>query len=378
MSNYFDNVLQHVYDFTLDNETNEATLHYGGNEIKCFFRRNNDATNNRDTMILYHSPFEKVKAGSLIDFRGKTFLALNDETAENNIYFKNAVVQTNGMITTFSLSAEDIPVWADNANNETLANGEMIKLIDGTLRLLTEDCEQSRKIQIGDRFNEYGRSWSISNIYFKDGLAHILAEVIEDDNPEFSYRIEFVDFETTAKPNTEVQLVCRCFRNDKLIENPTLTYSSSDNFLATIDENGKISYSENLGEVYFIVTWNGYSQITETVTIAEEPAEDEITIYMQTLSEEFYAIDVPYQLEIYACRNGVKDLTTPIRVYAENLKPADESYLKYIKVVDKTNGTYEISASNSEKLNRSDFDLVAKSDEYNVEARQSIHITPFF
>ena len=99
---------------------------------------------------------------------------------------------------------------------------------------------------------------------------------------------------------------------------------------------------------------------------------------MQTLSEEFYAIDVPYQLEIYACRNGVKDLTTPIRVYAENLKPADESYLKYIKVVDKTNGTYEISASNSEKLNRSDFDLVAKSDEYNVEARQSIHITPFF
>ena len=312
----------------------------------------------------------------MIDFRGKTFLALNDETTENNIYFKNAVVQTNGMITTFSLTAEDIPVWADDANNETIANGEMIKLIDGTLRLLTEDCEQSRKIQIADRFNEYGRSWSISNIYFKDGLAHILAEIIEDDNPEFSYRIEFVDFETTAKPNTEVQLVCRCFRNDKLIENPTLIYFSSDNSLATIDENGKISYSENLGTVYFTVHWNGYSQDTETVIIAEEPTEDEITIYMQTLSEEFYALDIPYQLEIYACRNGVKDLSIPIRVFIENLKPENEANLKYLKIEDKTNGIYELSASNS-KLNKSTFDLVGKSDEYDVEARQSIYVKPF-
>lgn len=376
MNNYFDNVLQNVYNFTMDNESNSATLHYGGNEIKCFFRRNNDATNNRDTMILYHSPFEKVKAGSLIDFRGKTFLALNDETAENNVYFKNAVVQTNGMITTFSLTAEDIPVWADDANNETLANGEMIRLIDGTLRLLTEDCEQSRKIQIGDKFNEFGRSWSISNIYFKDGLAHILAEIIEDDNPEFNYRIEFVDFETTAKPNTEVQLVCRCFRNDKLIENPTLTYESSDNSRATIDENGKISYSENLGTVYFTVHWNGYSQNTETVTIEEEPTEDVITIYMQELSEEFYALDIPYQLEIYPLRNGVKDLSISLRVFVENLKPENEANLKYIKIEDKTNGIYEVSASNS-KLNKSTFDLVAKSDEYNVEARQSIYVKPF-
>ena len=155
-----------------------------------------------------------------------------------------------------------------------------------------------------------------------------------------------------------------------------LSYSSSDNSRATIDENGKISYSENLGEVYFTVTWNGYSRTTETVTIAEEPAKDVITIYMQELSEEFYALDIPYQLEIYACRNGVKDLSIPIRVFIENLKPENEANLKYLKVEDKTNGIYEISASNS-KLNKSTFDLVGKADEYDVEARQSIYVKPF-
>ena len=196
MNNYFDNVLNDTFNFIMDAESRKVSLHYGGQEVKAFYRRNADTTNTKDTAILYYGLFEPVKAGSLIDFRGKTFLALNDETAENNIYRKSGLVQTNGTITTFDLTAEDLPVWANNVLNETVASGEMIRLIDGNLRLITEDCSESRKLKIDDVFNEFGRTWKISNVYYKDGLCNIMAEVVEDSEPEFSYRIEFVDFET--------------------------------------------------------------------------------------------------------------------------------------------------------------------------------------
>lgn len=160
--------LLNMFNKSMEREHQTVIVHYTGETFDCFFRKSNDNTNQKDTMIMYYYSDAPVNVGTLISFRGKTFLVLNKETTENDIYCKSAIIKTTGKINTHNLAVLDLPVYNESINNANASVTTHITVIDGNVNLLTEDNEISRQLKVNDLFNEFGRTWKISNLFYVD------------------------------------------------------------------------------------------------------------------------------------------------------------------------------------------------------------------
>lgn len=364
---------------SMEREHKTVTVLYSGETFDCFFRKSNDNTNQKDTMIMYYYADAPVNVGTLISFRGKTFLVLNKETTENDIYCKSAIIKTTGRINTHSLSVLDLPVYSESINNANASVTTHITVIDGNVDLLTEDNEISRQLKVNDLFNEFGRTWKISNLFYIDGICQIVVKVNEDITPVYNYHLEISSFAAlNVAPEDTDTIQATAYINDTEITNATLIYSSSDTNVATIDSEGNISYIAD-GEVYFTVYWQeqDITERTSTVTVLSTPIDDSVNIYVQPLDE--ICFDFPETLSYYAMRGGVRDDSIPVYFKIENINVTNNynTYLKKITITDNGNHTIELAVNGSVMRGKT-FDLVAYNDEYEVESRQNIKVVSLF
>lgn len=59
----------------------------------------------------------------------------------------------------------------------------MLSLINGTMEFITESNSLSGQIQIDDTFHEFGRTYKVNNIYYKDGILHVIAKAATNEKP---------------------------------------------------------------------------------------------------------------------------------------------------------------------------------------------------
>ena len=77
------------------------------------------------------------------------------------------------------------------ATDEMAAQDTFLSIIDGNTVFQTEANEESRKAQINDKFNQFGRTWQIQNIYEIDGILHLSCQIVEDLKEV--YTVEFIN-----------------------------------------------------------------------------------------------------------------------------------------------------------------------------------------
>lgn len=373
------NILNDIFRQSMQREHKTITVQETGEQFKCFFRKSNDNINRRDTMTMFYDVDAPVEVGALLLYGGNTYLTLNKETAENDVYFKSAIIRTNGAINTHSLSVIGLPFYGDNVNNATSTNTTNISLIDGNIEVMTEDNEESRALKVDDLFNEWGRTWKISNLFYIDGICHIVLEVNANVTPKYNYNLILSTLASyNVVPEDTASISATAYCNEIEMTKATIIYSSSNTEVATIDSSGNISYLAD-GEVYFTATWQeqNISQSTGTVTVANAPADDSVSIYVERLEEICY--DFPETLHYYAIRGGVRDDTIPVSFKIENINVTNNynTYLKKITITDNGDNTIELSVSGSVMRSKT-FDLVAYNEEYEVENRQNIKVVSLF
>lgn len=371
--------LLNMFNKSMEREHKTVTVLYTGDTFDCFFRKSNDNINQKDTMVMYYYADAPVNVGSLISFRDRTFLVINKETTENDIYRKSAIIKTTGKINTHNFSVLDLPVSNENINNANATVTTHLTLIDGNINLWTEDNEISRQLRVNDLFNEYGRTWKISNIFFIDGICQIVCEVNEDIQPTFNYRLEISSVSAlNVAPNDTDLISAKAYINDTEIYAATISFASSDESIATIDDDGNITYIAD-GEVYFTAHWQeqDITERTSTVTVLSAPVDDSVSIYVDGLEEICY--DFPETLNYYALRGGVRDDTIPVSFKVENISVTSNynTYAKKITITDNGNNTIELAVNGSVMRGKT-FDLVAYNDEYEVENRQNIKVVSLF
>ena len=371
--------LLNMFNKSMEREHKTVTVLYSGETFDCFFRKSNDNINQKDTMIMYYYADAPVDVGSLISFRDKTFLVLNKETMENDVYYKSAVIRTTGKINTHSFSVSDLPVSSKNINNANISVTTNLNLIDGNIDLLTADNEVSRQLRVNDLFNEYGRTWKISNVFFIDGICQIICEVNEDIQPTFNYRLEITSLlALNVAPNDTDLISAKAYINDTELYNATISFASSDESVATVDYNGNITYISD-GEVYFTAHWQeqDITEQTSTVTVLSAPVDDSVSIYVDSCEEIAY--DFPETLNYYALRGGVRDDTIPVSFKIENISVTNNynTYAKKITVTDNGNNTIELAVNGSVMRGKT-FDLVAYNNELEIENRQNIKVISLF
>lgn len=369
------NSLYYVFEETMKRESKRAALLYGGEHFICFFRRNDDNQNTKDTMTMYYRTDAPVYVGSLIAFANSNYLVLNKETAENDIYYKSAVIKCNGTINTHSLSVVGLPFYGDNANNTKSVQTTFYNLIDGNIELLTQDCEKSRALKIDDQFNEYGRTWRITNIYFIDGICHVVCEITADCTPTYEYTLELSSLDSfNVIPHEPAQITATAYINGNRVDNATIKYISSDIDVATIDDNGEINYRRD-GEVTFTAIWmeQNVRESTATVRVATAPVDDKWAIFVTQLDTICY--DFSEIITAYVTYGGVRvdDKQVSFRIEG-NLTPAQR---KKIKITDLEYHKIDLEVCGSSMLDKV-FDLVAYNEEYGIEYRQTIKVTSLF
>lgn len=374
------NILQDMFDLSMKREHKLITVTDSGESFDCFFRKNNDNNNVKDTMSMYYKCDSPVTVGSLLTYAGNHYIVLNKETAENDVYYKSAIIRTNGVITTHNLSVVGLPVYTDDANNANSTGNKNLSIIDGNMELLTADNALSRQLAINDLFNEYGRTWKITNIYFVDGIAHIIVEVNANVEPNYDFSIEIIKnlSALNAVAGDTDSISAKAYINGIENDNANLTFISSNPEVATISSEGEIEYLTD-GEVYFTVFWVGQnvSESTETVTVLSEPVGDEVVIYVDR--KETICYDFEEILNYYVTVGGVRDDTIPVSWKIENISVSNNynSYLKKVKVTDLGNHTIELIAETNQMRSKT-FDLVAYNDELGIENRQNIKVISLF
>ena len=369
-------VVKSMFDKSMQREAKTITLFNDSTiSFQCFFRKSKDGQKQIDTMVMYYPVSAPCSPGVLISYAGNTYVVLNQETAENDVYYKSAVVRTNGIITTNNGSVVGLPIYGSDVKNDNLQYGRIINMIDGNIDVVTEDCSLSRALRIDDLVNMWGRTWKITNlVYVDDGIAHITMEIVEDHEMELDYQISIGELPATVNVGDVGSIDVVASLNDNVVSGANLIYGSSDDSLATIDANGNISYLSE-GEVYFIVTWTDQN-ITATSGFVNVVAVADVTPSIYVTPIEEIAFGFPETLTYYGMIGSERDDSMPIEFKIENFT-GDSRLLKKITVTDNGNHTVDLEAEGS-SLSGKRFDLVAYNAELGIENRQQVKIVSLF
>ena len=263
--------LETIFDATMEREGRNITAYTSGNEFQAFMRRNDDGNNYEDRITLYYYTNAPVVQGSLIAYRNKVYILVNRETEENHCYYKSSALACNGMITLNNREVIGIPCYASAMKDGLAESNNMLSLINGTMEFITESNSLSRQIQIDDTFNEFGRTYKINNIYYKDGILHVITEVSTNERPieHLKIVIDGLSKDTYSVGDT-VQLSATLYINN-VITNGAVTWESTDTGVASIDGTGKVTFLSD-GSASFKAYWVE-KDISETsaIVIAGNP-----------------------------------------------------------------------------------------------------------
>ena len=169
--------LQRNFARVMQREGKTATIWGTDETFNVFFRRFSDNRQMRNTVTAYYAKDTSIGQGTLFKINNVVQLVLNQETAENEVYYRSACIQCNGILTTKSGSVSGIPFYTsvlDSAQGNT--DNPYTTLVDGKMQLVTS-ARAAENIQIDDRFSSFGRSWKVTNFIYVDGIMIIYCEM---------------------------------------------------------------------------------------------------------------------------------------------------------------------------------------------------------
>lgn len=280
---YTRNAAQAQFERTMKREGKIIRTYTSGTEFRAFFRRRDEHENQRETIIMYYDVTAPVRPGTLVMVGYGVFLALNRETVENDVYYKSTLIKCNGVFNENTGIVHNVPFYAGNLKSSVSVGNNVITMLNGNLELVTEENSLSKQIDVGQCFNEFGRTFEVSNKYTMDGITHLIAEVRADQKTDFVYTIQIDGYYGASVPvNSEIQLEAIPYINDNPTTGATLEWKSSDNSIAIVDGTGKISGLSE-GEAQITIIWIE-KNVSETINITVVDA------YVPIVSKYIYKI----------------------------------------------------------------------------------------
>lgn len=247
--------LESAFQSTMEREGQTLTTFSSGAQFKAFFRIRNDNENQRETIVIYYDVTAPVHSGTLVMIGSGIYLALNKETIENDVYYKSTLIKCNGVYNSNDGVINNIPFYSDNMKSKISIGNNIISMLNGNIEFLTEENSLSKQIQIDATFNEFDRTFRITNKYSIDGISHFVAEVDTDKTPTFTYCVRIDGFPNVdVIPDTTIQLAAIPYVNESVTTGATFNWTSSDDSIAIVDDTGKVTCLSE-GAVTISVTW---------------------------------------------------------------------------------------------------------------------------
>lgn len=182
---YVRNAAKTQFERTMKREGRIVVTYTSGTEFRAFFRTRDEHENQRESVIMYYDVTAPVRPGTLVMVGYGVFLTLNRETTENDIYYKSTMIRCNGVFNENTGIVHNVPFYAGNLKSSVSIGNSTISMLNGNIEAITEENTLSKQIEIDQYFNEFGRTFRVTNKYTMDGIVHIIAEVEADQETDF-------------------------------------------------------------------------------------------------------------------------------------------------------------------------------------------------
>lgn len=245
---------------------------------EMLFRRTNRGTNPQGKLHCYFKQTEPFGIGSVIVMKGQPYVIISDKDFdESNAVYSAIAKKTN-------VTINGIPFVVDTATYGE-SQGTIFTQVDGDVIIYTGYNTITSKIKVNDHINAFGNSYQVSNKFVKENIlyVHIKQTTAVPDHYEIVYN-GVTSFD--INDGTTYQLSYTVTNNGNVVNNPTITYSSSDETVATVDSNGLMTMLKD-----------GSVDITAT-------AYDTSVTTAMTITNSSQSVD--YRMEIYASSNTIK------------------------------------------------------------------------
>lgn len=260
---------QKQFDMTMNREK-IGVVDFYNSDIKydVFFRRNQRSTTPQGKVRFFYAQSTPIHIGTIFVLNGENYVVTSQDGIESDIYFTSIAVKSD---MTYKVKTDkgtaSIP-FVVVSDKWTVAHGTITQL-NGAVALYTGYNSAVDNIKVNDSFKGFGNYYKVGNTFKNNNLFYLYLE--QTQTPIDNYKIEYTGVSSfDMKKNNTYQLTYSVTNNDSVIVNPTITYQSSANDVATVDENGLMTMLKE-GSVDITATAYGAS-CTTTMTIANTSA----------------------------------------------------------------------------------------------------------
>lgn len=285
-------------------------------EEKVFFRKMANSSTAQDKISIYYASNSSINKGDIIKFNKFYYLVMNQNYPENEAYRNSYCVKCN---TVWDLFGNKVPLTTTELSSPN-PTGSFAKQVNGTLSFMTTETEMwHNQIGVDDCFHDFGGCYKLINKFFLEGICYLYFER-DLSNQTLSYSLFDGDQDTTNIP-LDTLYQTKWYLGTEIADSGAqtflpvakLTYKSSDETIATVDEDGIIIPKQE-GTVTITVACNymlengaknntEYSiNTTKTFTIVKEqvPVEPEEPTYAMELTKSNTKITIGYKNTIMA------------------------------------------------------------------------------
>ena len=277
------NCNQRQFNATMKRECITVSDDYDRNKTyDVFFRRSRRGSNPNGKVRIYFSQDTPIDIGTMFVLKDDTYVVTSRDGDESDIFYTSIAVKCD---TSFNVLYSDtehryisIP-FVTLSDKFTLSNNSTISMISGAVVVYTGDNPYLREVQLNHGFYNYGGYYKLGNTFYNNGLAYwyMTREAKPADKYVLSYNgVTSLDMADA----TTYQLSYTAIKNDTVIDSPTLTYVSSDNTIATVNDTGLMTLLKE-GSVTITATWTDGDKTTTcktTIAITNSSAKPEPTL----------------------------------------------------------------------------------------------------
>lgn len=335
------NCNQRQFNATMKRECITVSDYYDRTKTyDVFFRRSRRGSNPNGKVRIYFSQDTPIDIGTMFVLKDTPYVVTSRDGDESDIFYTSIAVKCDTSLNVFS-NAENryvsIP-FVTLSDKFTLSSNSTISMVSGSVVIYTGDNSYSREVEINESYYNYGGYYKVRNTFYNNGLVYVYMtrEAMPIDGYTLSYNgVTSLDMADA----TTYQLSYTAIKNDVVVDNPALSYVSSDTSIATVDGNGLMTLLKQ-GNVKITATWTDGKNTTCETTIAisnggVEPEPPTITTKIYTFDNCIF-IDDPHTKLTLKFYNGKTEVT---RTAIIGLTRDDFVWTCSIDGVDVTNKT---------------------------------------
>ena len=281
------NCNQRQFNATMKRECITVSDYYNSTKTyDVFFRRNKRGSNPNGKVRIYFSQDTPIQIGTVFVLKDKPYVVTSRDDDESDIFYTSIAVKCDTLFTVYS-NAENryisIP-FVTLSDEYTLSNNSTISMVSGDVIIYTGDNSYARDMEINNTYYNFGGYYKVGNVFYNNGLAYVY--MTREAKPQDRYTLTYNGVTSLdMKDATTYQLSYTAIKNDVVVNNPTLTYVSSNDTIATVDGNGLMTMLKE-GNVTITATWTDGNNTTceTTIDITNSGVEPEPTPSIGTLT----------------------------------------------------------------------------------------------